>query len=161
MDNLKIRSKDNARILKYQCINRLLSKITISRTSCFSIFEWHLLWIQKLYRKPFQPKIEILFWTVEMHCGRSRFSWWQVEIVMINVRDFHDDRSRFYYDSSRFSLWQVANFMMADRDFHEDRWTRYYESSRFSWWRIVAFPKFWSARGASHHSVLMSNFQTT
>ena len=40
---------------------------------------------------------------------------------MINVRDFHDDRSRFYYDSSRFSLWQVANFMMADRDFHEDR----------------------------------------
>ena len=57
--------------------------------------------------------------------GTVRFSWWTVEIFMINGRDFHDERSRF-------SWWTVDIFIMNGRHFH-DEWPR------FSWWTVEIF----------------------
>ena len=50
-------------------------------------------------------------------------------ILMMTSRDFHNDRSRFCYDRSRFSWWQVKIllltveiFMMTGRDYFFRSW---------------------------------------
>ena len=75
------------------------------------------------------PQIEIFMMaTRDYHDSRSRFfydQWWQVDIVMMTGRDFHDGRLIFL-------LWPVEIFKMAGRYFHDDR-------SRFSWWQVEIF----------------------
>ena len=62
---------------------------------------------------------------LRLHVERSRFSWWRVEIFMMNGRGFHDKPSRFWW-------WTVEDFMRNGRDFHDER-------LRFSWWTVEIF----------------------
>ena len=55
---------------------------------------------------------------------------------IINGCDFHDDRSRFYYERSRCSWWLVEIFMMAGQDFHGEKSIFYYGQLRLSWWQV-------------------------
>ena len=57
----------------------------------------------------FPLKVQFYF-----HDIRSRFSWCQVEILVMTGREFHDSRSRF-------SLWQAEIFMITGLDFHGTR----------------------------------------
>ena len=94
------------------------------------------------YGASFQQKIEIYFYDdrSRFYYERSRFSWWTVEIFIMNSRDFLNERSRF-------SLWQVKIFMVNSRDFmmngrhfHDSRsrltLNGLDERSRFSWWTV-------------------------
>ena len=101
------------------------------------------------YETPFRPNVEIYshdeqsrvyceFITNgrDFHHGRSRFSWWKVEIFIMIGRDFP-------HDGQRSSSWQVEVFFMSGRDFHHGK-------SRFSSWKVQIFiltaPDFHHAR---------------
>lgn len=78
------------------------------------------------------------------HNGRSRFSWWLVEILLWmvemveiwfmtrgrNFHEFHVGRWRFSWRQVEILLWTVQNFLMTGRGIHDDR-------LRFSWWLSV------------------------
>ena len=58
----------------------------------------------------------------------SRFSWWQVNILLLTFeifmrgQDFYHNRPRFYYERLRFSWWEVKFFMMTGRYFILNGW---------------------------------------
>ena len=56
--------------------------------------------------------------------------------VIKNGCDFHDDRSRFYYERSRWLRRFVEIFMVAVQDFHGDKPIFYYVQLRISWWLV-------------------------
>ena len=80
-----------------------------------------------VYGVSFWPKVDNYFHDKRSRYfyEQSRFSWWMVEIFMMNDQGFHHDRCRF-------SWWTVKIFIMTDQDFH-DEW------SRFSSWLVQIF----------------------
>ena len=97
----------------------------------------------------------------KLYYERSRFLWWQpdvllwtVKLFMMTDREFCDNWSKCYYERSRFSRWWVEIFMMAAWDF--------YDMLRFSWKQVKIFndsAKSRRVRGASHQPALMGYFE--
>ena len=97
----------------------------------------------------------------KLHYERSRFLWWQpdvllwtVKLFMMTDREFCDNWSKCYYERSRFSRWWVEIFMMAAWDF--------YDILRFLWKQVKIFndsAKSRRVRGTSHQPALMVYFQ--
>ena len=74
--------------------------------------------------------------------GCSRFSWWQVEILLWTVeilimigRDVYFSWHVKFFVMTR----QIKIFMMKGRGFCGDRSRFYYERLRFSWWQVKIF----------------------
>ena len=97
----------------------------------------------------------------KLYYERSRFLWWQpdvllwtVKLFMMTDREFCDNWSKCYYERSRFSRWWVEIFMMAAWDF--------YDMLRFLWKQVKIFndsAKSRRVRGTSHQPALMVYFQ--
>ena len=69
-----------------------------------------------VYGVSFWPKVDNYFHDKRSRYfyEQSRFSWWMVEIFMMNDQGFH-------HDWSRFSSWLVQIFIMTGPDFHHER----------------------------------------
>ena len=97
----------------------------------------------------------------KLYYERSRFLWWQPDVLLWTVElflmtdwEFCGNWSKFYYERSRFSGWWVDIFMMAAWDFCD--------ILRFLWKQVKDFnalAKSRRVREASHHPALMGYFQ--
>ena len=67
----------------------------------------------------------------DFHDYRSRFLWWQVEVSVMTGWDFLDDGSRFSWWQVKIFMMTGRDFIINYRDFHDDRSWFYYELSRF------------------------------